>query len=57
MKHSVESLQSLGYAKVPSPPWVAVNRIMMPRELADAAALIIIDCFGEKEIREIVGGR
>lgn len=57
MSHSVESIQMLCHAKIPAPPWVAVHRVTIPAPLCDAAAQIIIQCFGEREIQEIVGGR
>lgn len=57
MGHSVESIQTLGHARVPSPPWVGVFRLVMPIELCHVAAQIIQECFGQREIEEVVGGR
>lgn len=57
MNHSVESIQLLGHARVPAPPWVAVNRVAIPIKVSNVAAQIIIECFGQKEIDRVVGGK
>ena len=56
MNHSVESIQLFGQARVPAPPWVAVNRVAIPITVSNIAAQIIIDCFGERDIAFVVGG-
>nr|XP_019007535.1 uncharacterized protein I206_07797 [Kwoniella pini CBS 10737]OCF46316.1 hypothetical protein I206_07797 [Kwoniella pini CBS 10737] len=56
-KHPVAALQRFGQVRTPSPPWVGVHRVTIPRTSLNDAAKYMIDGFGGEEMAyKIAGG-
>ncbi|GJJ08602.1 hypothetical protein Clacol_002821 [Clathrus columnatus] len=56
-RHTVEELQEFSNARIPAPPWIFVQRILIPRTVCDNAAIHLIKSFGGEEITSsVVGG-
>nr|XP_018262748.1 uncharacterized protein I303_04228 [Kwoniella dejecticola CBS 10117]OBR84906.1 hypothetical protein I303_04228 [Kwoniella dejecticola CBS 10117] len=56
-KYPVAALQRFGQVRTPSPPWVGVHRVTIPRTSLNDAAMYMIDGFGGEEMAyKIAGG-
>ncbi|PWN93523.1 alpha/beta-hydrolase [Acaromyces ingoldii] len=55
-RDTVESLQSFTNTHVPAAPTTRVSRVIVPLESCDEAAKWLIEYFGEKDLRDLVGG-
>lgn len=56
-KHTVEELQEFSNARIPAPPWIFVQRLLVPRAMCDKAANYLIKAFGgETMTSRVVGG-
>lgn len=55
-RDTVESLQSFTNTHVPGAPTSRVSRVIIPMASCDEAAKWLVEYFGEKDLREVVGG-
>ncbi|KAJ3739568.1 hypothetical protein DFH05DRAFT_1513838 [Lentinula detonsa] len=56
VRNTIESLQSFTNTHVPAPYWAAVAPIQIPLSVCNDAADVLIDWFGPKELKHVVGG-
>lgn len=53
----MEELQEFSNARIPTPPWIFVQRILIPRTMCDEAATYLIQAMGgEAMVSRVVGG-
>ncbi|WRT66661.1 uncharacterized protein IL334_003621 [Kwoniella shivajii] len=56
-KYPVSALQRFGQVRVPSPPWVGVHRVIIPRSSSNLAAEYLVKGLGGEEMAyKIAGG-
>lgn len=55
--HTVEELQEFSNSRIPAPPWIFVERVVVPLSTCNAAATNLIKAFGGEEMtKQVVGG-
>ncbi|KAJ4478319.1 hypothetical protein J3R30DRAFT_3480447 [Lentinula aciculospora] len=56
VRNTVESLQAFTNTHVPAPYWAAVAPVRIPLSACNTAADVLIEWFGPKELKHVVGG-